>query len=263
MGLSLNTLNRWPMPYYDDDDQPHFLFIITPPNSGSTAISQLLNTSHRTMLLNPRGEGQWLVPGLYDQSRWDPNKKVNYRSVKATWLNMYQQVKSLTRNVDVVIEKSPPNMVRMLKLSSQFRKCSFIANNRNPFACCASKFFRANKNAELMSNFERRMILERLTMQWLARSRIIKELIADIDAPLLTYEAFCKDPGSVLRILKCPALVDTIDPAASVKVKDYKEQPIVNQNNRQISLLREEDISFISQLLEPEYDLLKYFGYDT
>lgn len=42
---------------------------------------------------------------------------MNYLSVKATWLSVYQQVKLLTKNIDVVIEKSPPNMGRIKQLS--------------------------------------------------------------------------------------------------------------------------------------------------
>ena len=43
---------------------------------------------------------------------------------------LYQEVKRLTQNIDAVIEKSPPNMMRMEELAS--KKVSFIANNRDP-----------------------------------------------------------------------------------------------------------------------------------
>jgi len=137
---------KWPSPKFDENDQPHFLFIITPPFSGSTALSELLSTSHRTMILQPRGEGQWLVPGLSEKDRWSPDKEVNYLSVKATWLSTYQQVKRLTQNIDVVIEKSPPNMMRIEQLSSQFRDYSFLVNNRDPYANQQLSLFRVNYN---------------------------------------------------------------------------------------------------------------------
>ncbi len=57
------------MQKFDESNQPHFLFIITPPYSGSTAISGVLNSSHRTMILQKSGEGQWLVPGLCEKDR--------------------------------------------------------------------------------------------------------------------------------------------------------------------------------------------------
>ncbi len=251
----------WPLPKFDENDQPHFLFIITPPYSGSTALSELLNTSHRTMILQPRGEGQWLVPGLCEKDRWNPEKEVNYLSVKATWLSVYQQVKRLTQNVDVVIEKSPPNMMRLEQLSSQFRDYSFIANNRDPYANCASILYR-NHDAGNLSPDKRKEVLGFLTKQWLMRSDRIKGLITIFNAPLLTYEEFCRNPSSVINTLNTPnGVSESINPDANVKVKDYNPQPISNQNERQISKLADEEIEHISKSLKSKTELLEYFGY--
>jgi len=253
--------NKWPMPNFDENDQPHFLFIITLPYSGSTALSELLNSSHRTMILQERGEAQWLVPGLCEEDRWDPKKKVNFLSVKAVWLNKYQQVKRLTQNIDVVIEKSPPNMMRIEELSSQFLDYSFIANNRNPYATCASILYR-NYNAENISSNQRRDILEYETKDWLLRSYKIKELITRLNIPLLTYENFCHEPESILKILNLPdGVAETINPHAAVKVKDYKTQPITNQNERQISNLTDAEIAHIGNILAAHSGLLEFFGY--
>lgn len=261
MNLFRKKQVRWPLPKFDKNDQPHFLFIITPPYSGSTVFSELLNTSHRTMILQPRGEGQWLVPGLCEKDRWNPEKEVNYLSVKSTWLSKYQQVKRLTRNIDVVIEKSPPNMMRMNQLSSQFLDYSFIANNRDPYANCASILYR-HHDADNLSPDKRKKVLTRLVNDWIVRSAKIKELIENLRAPLLTYEEFCHNPSSILNILDLPKGVsDSINPDASVKVKDYKSQPISNQNERQINNLTEEEIEHIRESLEPSKQLVDYFGY--
>lgn len=134
------TSPSWPLPRYDENNQPHFFFLITPPYSGSTAIAKLLDTSHKTMTLTPNGEGQWLIPGLCQQDRWKPEKEVNYESVKAVWLNAFQKEKRVNSHIDVVIEKSPPNMMRLDNLLSQFTDYSILANNRNPYANCASFF---------------------------------------------------------------------------------------------------------------------------
>lgn len=252
---------RWPLPKFDENDQPHFLFIITPPYSGSTALSELINTSHRTMILQPKGEGQWLVPGLCEKGRWNPEKEVNYLSVKSTWLSSYQRVSRLTQNVDVVIEKSPPNMMRMEQLSSQFRDYSFLANNRNPYANCASILYR-NHNASNMSPYKRKEVLYDLAQKWIMRSEKIKELMSTLGAPLLTYEEFCNNPSSVIGILNTPnGVSESINPNASVKVKDYKPQAISNQNERQISKLDDEEIDHISESLNSSKQLLEFFGY--
>jgi len=253
--------NRWPFPKFDENDQPHFLFIITPPFSGSTALSELLNTSHRTMILQPRGEGQWLVPGLCEKDRWNPDKEVNFLSVKATWLSMYQQVKCLTRNIDVVIEKSPPNMMRIEQLASQFRDYSFLANNRDPYANCASILYR-NHDPGSLSPDKRKEVLSDLAKDWIVRSEKIKELISNFNAPLLTYEEFCRNPSSVINKLNIPnGVSESINLDANVKVKDYKPQPISNQNERQISKLTNEEIEHISKSLNSSNQILEYFGY--
>ena len=253
--------SEWPLPKFNINDEPHFLFIITPPCSGSTALSQFLNSSYRTMLLQDRGEGQWLLPGLCKKNRWNSGKEVDYSSLKAVWLRKYQEVKRLTQNIDVVIEKSPPNMMRMEELASQFKKVSFIANNRDPYANCASILYR-HHDADNLSLIQRKSLLGDLVQNWIMRSTKIRELIEALNAPLLTYEDFCKNPSAVLDILNLPdGVSETINLNSRVKVKDYVVQPIINQNERQILMLAEEEIEHISSLLISSSDLLDFFGY--
>ncbi len=256
------TKPRWPTPEYDDNNQPHFLFLITPPYSGSTAIAKILDTGRRTMTLSNNGEGQWLIPGLCKKDRWNPDKKVNYKSIKAVWLNKYQSKKKLNQDIEVVIEKSPPNMVRIENITSLFKNHSFLANNRNPYANCASILYRLY-NPTKISMEKRKRILEQLAEGWLMRSRRIKELIIKYKVPLLTYEQFCQNPSSILDSLNLPKGVsEDIDINAEVKVKDYKPQIISNHNERQISNLTKKDIENINHILEKERNLLDFFGYD-
>ena len=253
---------KWPSPPYDEKDQPHFLFIITPPYSGSTALATLLATSPRTMTLRKNGEGQGLVPGLSQKKyRWKQDMKVDYASVKAVWLNRYQDEKRLYPQIDVVIEKSPPNMMRIEKLSSQFNKYSFLANNRDPYANCSSILYR-NWYAKYFSPKKRKKVLEGLAKDWQMRSNRIRELVINKNIPLLTYEQFCSNTSSILAALKLPeGVADTIDLEAKIKVKDYKPQPITNQNDRQIKNLTDEEIECIGRILKSDNDLMNFFGY--
>jgi hypothetical protein len=252
---------RWPLPAHDPADQPHFFFLITPPYSGSTAIAKLLDTSPNTMTLGPRGEGQWLVPGLCEHDRWDGNKKVDYQSVKAVWLKTYQERKSTEPAIDVVVEKSPPNMVRISSLASQFKRVSFLANNRNPYAHCASLFFRRYQSIE-EDTADHRMVFTELARNWIIRSRIVMDTMSALSVPLMTYETFCEDPARILSLLKLPEEVaDTVDVNAEVNVKDYKPQKIANQNERQIAKLSTEQINIVSSVIEPHDKILSFFGY--
>jgi hypothetical protein len=254
-------VERWPVRRFEPGFEPHFLFILTPPYSGSTALTQLLNTSHRTVLLERRGEGQRLIPGLCEKDRWEATKQVNYESVKSVWLHQFQYIHSLVRTVDVVIEKSPCNMMRIEKLASLFQKCSFIVNNRDPYANCASILYRTRDVGRLSSQ-QRLDVLSKLAHKWLVRSRRLRDLIQTFDIPLLTYEAFCASPSSALRSVRLPdGIVETINTNAVLTIKDYEPQPLSNQNERQISRLTGDDIESISQVIRKDEELVEFFGY--
>jgi hypothetical protein len=252
----------WPRPEYDTDNEPLFIFIVTPPYSGSTALCKLLNTSHRSMLLDPRGEGQWLVPGLSNSQRWQAELAVDYESVRAVWLNKFQSVQALTQTIDVVIEKSPPNMVRMEQLSSQFKSCSFLANNRDPYANCASILYR-HHDADNLDTDRRISIVQKLAADWQFRSEYIRKLVEKKSIPLVTYETFCDDPASVISALDIAEnLKASINPVAEVQVKDYGQQPVFNQNERQISSISRQEIAAISSVLVKDRHLMDFFGYE-
>ncbi len=261
ISLYRKTKNKWPMPSYDDRDEPHFFFLLTPPNSGSTAIAKLLDSSPRTMMLTPQGEGQWLLPGLCAEDRWDPNKKVNLQSIKSVWLNKYQKEKSVHPKVNVVIEKSPPNMMRIEELAGLFESYSMLANNRDPYANCSSRLFRYHDEKDI--NSERRLdILVDLAESWIVRSKRIRDLVRKHDIPVLTYEKFCENPALLIEMVPFPdGVAETVILDAQVKVKDYKLQSISNQNERQIACLTATDIERLNEVLEPHRDLLSFFGY--
>lgn len=255
--------NLWPVVSFDEEIEPHFLFIITPPYSGSTALAEFLNTSNRTTFLQQRAEGQWLVPGMCADDRWEKNKVINYKSVKSIWLNKYQSIAKLEENIDVVIEKSPPNMMRIAELSSQFRSFSFIANNRNPYANCASILYR-HYDADKISSENRIEILSNLAINWLKRSNIIDNLIEKLHIPLITYESFCKKPSSVVSVLQTPmGVTDTINVDPIVSVKDYPPQKIINQNDRQINKLSDIEIKHLSGIFSEYQNLLDRFKYSV
>lgn len=257
-----NEETRWPRRVFDSNREPHFLFVITPPYSGSTALAQLINTSHRTVFLHQRAEGQWLVPGLCEKDRWNPDKEVDYESVKSVWLSKYQDVTETSDDADVVIEKSPPNMMRMEELAKHFKSYSFLANNRNPYANCSSILYR-NFPVDRLDSVDRLQIVEKLAAAWLKRSRRIRQLVSRFEIPLITYEAFCRSPYLLLSKLHLPTgVAETINPEAEVKVKDYRAQKIIDQNERQIDRLTAEERRLIGNVLSEEKDLLEFFNYE-
>ena len=254
-------VERWPVRPFEPGHEPHFLFILTPPYSGSTALAEILNTSHRTMLLEPRGEGQRLVPGLYEKDRWQATKRVDCESVKSVWLHQFQYVHSLVRTVDVVVEKSPPNMMRIEQLAPVFQRYSLVVNNRDPYASSASELYRTF-DVDTFSPSERGAALGKVAAKWLMRTRRLRDLAQTFDIPLVTYECFCAAPLEALRAMRLPAgVLDTVETHATLTIKDYAPQSLSNQNARQIARLTREDIDAISRVVCQDASLLEFFGY--
>jgi len=258
----LEKTTQWPLPDYEPGIEPLFVFLLTPPYSGSTAIAKFLATAPQIGLLQKKGEGQWLVPGLSESDRWDANKPVNYSSVKAVWLSAWQNLRTEGGGMpSVVIEKSPPNLVRIKRLARLFKSVSFIANNRDPFANCASVLTRQH-NPGSLSQLERRTVMKNLAKAWIMRSKLIQILVQDLNCPFCSYEEFCKKPASLLDKLELPkSVVSQIDLDPVIKVKDYKPQNIANQNSRQIKYLNESDFEVIGETLDSHKQLVEFFGY--
>ncbi|EED34469.1 conserved hypothetical protein [Luminiphilus syltensis NOR5-1B] len=253
---------RWPRPDFDDArPQPRFLFIVTPPYSGSTALAELINTSSKTLFLHAGGEGQWLVPGMCEKPRWDPARTFDFESIKAVWLSRYQSLQSSAGSVDTVIEKSPPNMLRLDRFVEVFDDVAIMANNRQPHAHCSSVLFRNHAATELSSS-RRLEIVRDAAHGWLKRSELIAHIVEKYQAPLLTYEQFCKDPARLLDRLPLPSHVTAdIDTNASVSVKDYAPQAIVDQNQKQVARLSDEEIQAVDTVVASRPDLLTFFSY--
>ena len=81
-------------------------------------------------------------------------------------LTNIKYIQKSNRKIDFVIEKSPPNMMRIVELSTHFKRLSLIANNRNPYANCASILYR-NFDAESFNLQERKEILLGLAGDWI------------------------------------------------------------------------------------------------
>lgn len=143
-----NQESAWPILPVTLPTVPKFLFILTPPCSGSTLLAKVLNTAHRSVLLHPKAEGLWLIPGTKSLERWNPDFKFNWESVRSVWLNKIEHLQSLVGTIDLVVEKSPILSVRSSELKSNFPDDYFLVLNRNPYASCSSFFHRYNDTSK-------------------------------------------------------------------------------------------------------------------
>lgn len=259
-----DTPEEWPHPFCPQvEHEPTFLFVFTPPNSGSTALAKILNSAHSSMTLKKNGEGQSLIPGLHKSGRWNPEMKIDWSSVKAVWMSKVRMVEELVGRIDFVIEKSPPNLVRSAQLLEQFPKHEIIVFNRNPYANCASLLYRHHQ-PDLKSEDERIATLKVLAKKWLIRAGYAKNIITHHSPVTFTYEELCGDvAATVAKIKEQIPLLEGISPELEIKVKDYPPQKISDQNKRQIANLSEREKEAIGESFKEHEELLNSFGYTS
>ncbi len=241
--------------------EPHFLFVLTLPYSGSTALAKVLASAHRVALLHQSGEGQWLVPGLCADDRWEPDKVVDWPSVRAVWFRRLQFIAALAGEIDLVIEKSPPNLVRLEQLAEVFPRHSMSWLNRNPYAAVASHLQRRH-DPDHLSGEDRAAAVRHLATLWMARSAVLREVRERREVAGFTYEALCADPGrEIARLVDLHPALATVDIDAAVGVKDHAPHPLRNHNERQIGLLAAADVDIIGEVLSSDPAVVESFGY--
>lgn len=132
-----------------------YLFVLCPPFSGSTALYSLLSTSENAVTLLEAdtwaGEGQWLYfeeDEGKEQLRWR-EEDGNFNATKYAEVLM-RHWSLANSNGTVMIEKSPPNMVRAHKLYNEFKtrgRVRFLMMLQHP---CISRL----QGKEYMKNIE-------------------------------------------------------------------------------------------------------------
>jgi len=103
-----DRLNFWPNIDLSEEKLPKFFFILTPPNSGSTVLAKILNTSPNSMILHSKAEGQWLLPSMFLKGRWNLDKQINWKKVKKVWIRKFIKTNAHVESLNLIIEKSPP-----------------------------------------------------------------------------------------------------------------------------------------------------------
>lgn len=249
-------------------DGLHWLFVATLPNSGSTALARVLCSAPAADALNDVAEGQWLMPlTLAKPQRWRPEMPINYGLVRTCWVSH-----APTKRPCLMIEKSPPNLVRMRALLARFDDMPqhLIRFTRDPYAICASwakryPTARARRNWDpdhaeaLTDDASYFQLIGRLAGERLHHMGTL----ADLAQATLSYERFTQAPAETLATLQAAIpLLDGADPKAAIQVKDYAAQPLRNMNEEQIARLSPQQINWITTGLAPFEADIAEFGYN-
>jgi hypothetical protein len=222
-----------------------YLFILCPPASGSTLLYQILKTSPQASAFD--GEGQALIPSiLFTKDRWKPEKVISWDTAREKWIENWNLDKP------VLVEKSPPHLVRAKQLETYFPGSHFIIMMRNPYAFCEG----------IKRRWGRKYTFRNIAKFWLICAGYQMENIRTLKNSLwFTYEDLTADPRRICnRIVRAiPELVE-LNPENKFSVFE-KSLKISNLNPHQISKLSADDLFEINLILKKRPSLMAFFNY--
>jgi hypothetical protein len=235
------------------------IFLLNPPFTGSTAMADLLLKSPVTWSPWGNGEGQWVEEVTEEMRRdpWNPEVDFDWGRIRAAWMKRKPAGKS------IMIEKSPPNILRVGSIIETFADSIFVISNRDPYAWLGGVIHHEKYRQEISNLHRRREIITDEISQWVFRSRVLIEDIERVRgrSVITRYQDFCASPQLFLHNLYnyCGDL--QIDVRSQVRVKSYPVQRLVNMNDRQISRLTSGDLATANAILHDAKPVVEFFGY--
>lgn len=222
-----------------------YLFILCPPASGSTLLWRILQTSPHVSAF--RLEGQALAKEyLFTPDRWDPEKKIPWDQVKRKWQAAWDVSKP------ILLEKSPPHLVRARQIEEHFPDSRFIVMVRNPYAFCEGLRRRWLKKTDLGE-------LARNWVRWAGHQSVNRRTLAC--SVFFTYEDLCDRPRETcVRLIRFLPELEALSFENEFKIFE-RSQPVENLNERQIARLSAADLREINAVLAEHRPLLAEFGY--
>ncbi|MBK7642118.1 MAG: SRPBCC domain-containing protein [Planctomycetes bacterium] len=230
--------------------RPTYLFLLSPPFSGSTLLYRLIGTSANVSTLfghgNWAGEGQAL-PGAARWMRaskgpdprvggfWDPALQMPWAEIKTVWDRHWDLTKP------ILAEKSPPNMCRaesILEFFSRHGDVVFVGLMRSPYA------------------------VKQSAQHWLEQARFQRHNAHTLPRFLqLTYEELCSDPAGVAaRIEAHVPGIGALDPelrSTAGAVAGERGEGLEDKTALTRSLVEHR-----TRVLEPHAELVRSFGYE-
>ncbi len=231
-----------------------FLFILSPPYCGSTLLNEIISTSNNVSVNNNEGtrEGQGL-PLVRDimfnhDRRWDESLDFDWKFIKNEWMKYWD----LT--APILLEKSPPNLIRARSINKYFNPSYFIILCRNPYAHVESLMRREKWTAERAAEF---------VIRCLKNQR--RNLESFQYAILLSYEELTDNPVQTLELLRnfLPELSDiNIEREFNAHNFKNKRMKIANLNSEKISHFSPTELERIYSVFKLNDDIISFFNYE-
>jgi len=221
-----------------------YIFVLCPPQQGSTIIVNLLSSSKKVsslMNVQQHGESQWLYKNHgdtnYEDNRWDPNYELDMDVVKNVFDIYFDNEKTF------FVEKSPPMICRAEKFQEYFSKIGevyFIISIRNPYSL---------NYADKVDD-------------WVKYAEYQKKNIETLKNTIVTsYEEICLHLDNF--ILKIQEKIPELDDIKNwdnnlAKNPTFERSKMIHDNKVNRCINKEEK----TQVLKNNIELLHYFGYE-
>ena len=221
-----------------------YIFVLCPPQQGSTIIVNLLSSSKKVsslMNVQQHGESQWLYKNHgdtnYEDNRWDPNYNLDMDVVKNVFDIYFDNEKTF------FVEKSPPMICRAEKFQEYFSKIGevyFIISIRNPYS---------------VNNYH-------TIHEWVKFAEYQKKNIETLKNTIVTsYEEICLHLDNfILKIKeKIPELND-IENRDNENSKNNKLERVKKIHSNKVDRCLQKKPR--PTVLKNNMELLQYFGYE-
>ncbi len=230
-----------------------FLFILSPPYCGSTLLNEILSTSENVSCNNREGtrEGQQL-PSVKDimfnhDRKWDESFDYDWEMIKREWMQYWDL------SAPVLLEKSPPNIIRARSINKYFTPAFFIVFYRNPYAQAESLIRRKSWMPDKAAQFAIRCLkYQKSNIQSFHR------------AVSLSYEELTENPLQAKELLVkfLPELADiSIDLEFDAHNFKNKSMGITNLNDEKVKCLTKIEFDAINSVFKRNVDTLSFFNY--
>lgn len=204
--------------------QPTYLFILSPPYSGSTVLWRLLQTSSQVSALPDEGQKLPELRSMMRNKPWDVNTVFDWNVISRTWHGYWDCSKS------ILLEKSPPHLCRADIIARHFQPAKFILLLRDPLAISEALHRRNGMDWEPAA---------KRWCEWLAMHMKVRAQFTD--SFLLYYEDMVADPASTFAALGAwlPALadVDHNSPIEAHAIDGVHRRPLSDMNRKKLKTI--------------------------
>lgn len=226
-----------------------YLFVLSPPFCGSTVLWRLIRTSPNVAAFEAEGQHLPSVRDIMRPNRWDPTYAYPWADIRPKWEAVWDM------NKPILLEKSPPHVLRAFSIQDAFPNATFVANMRNPYAFCEGYQRRTQKGMAMGAEL------------WALCAEHQRRNVAELERVLFfSYEQFTEQPEQAAKqLLDFMPELGTLDPNASFaahSVIGNESNKLQNMNAIKIELLTNEDVQEINSILQQHPDLMEHFGYD-